>query len=124
MPLMTFEAFRRATAPPHLVKGKNMQSNGHVSAGEVGMPITAPADGSEEAETPTVDLAGWAVGEIEYPFAEVKRQIDERIFAAIDAFVRERFPIMVTTPKEAIAFLVREGLITAEQARTDLEEDE
>jgi hypothetical protein len=86
----------------------------------MGMPIDPPA--GEEAQAPAVDLAAWASGEIEYPFAEVQRKIDDLVLAEVDTFIKKRFPLMVTNPKEAIAFLVQEGLIAEADVRTDLED--
>jgi hypothetical protein len=95
--------------------------NGHTSANEMGMAIEPPAD-NEEA--PAVDLAAWAAGEVEYPFAEVQRAIDDYILRKVDKWVRDRFPLMVTTPREAVRFLVQERLIAKEDARDDVDEDE
>jgi hypothetical protein len=101
-----------------------MSTNGHASAAEAGMQIAAPAGGAKDAEPPAVDLAAWGRGEeTGYTFDEVKQAISDYILAEIDEWVKTRF-VMATDPAEAVRFLIEEGLITAEEARTDLEEDE
>ena len=61
---------------------------------------------------------------MEYPFEQVQRACDELILQEVDAFVKRRFPIMVTNPREAVAFLVKEGLIAKDDAREDMDDDE
>jgi hypothetical protein len=102
-----------------------MQPNGHVRAtGKAGKQIAARAGGAKEAEPPAIDLAAWGRGEAKaYTFDEVQRAIDDYILAEIDEWVKTRF-VMATDPAEAVRFLIEEGIIDAEEARTDLDEDE
>jgi hypothetical protein len=102
-----------------------MQTNGHASASlgdEPGMSTEPPVDSEGATQAAAVDLAAWASGAAEFPFTDVQRAIDEYMLQAVDDFVKERFPIMPTNPREAVRFLVRENLIAADEAREDVED--
>jgi hypothetical protein len=82
---------------------------------------TAGAGDNADAPAPgaAVDLAAWGRGDREYPFDEVRLAIDERIIREIERIVDSRF-VSLRTRRDAVEWLVKEGLIEAAEARTDV----
>jgi hypothetical protein len=75
-------------------------------------------DAPAKADT-AVDLAAWGRGEREYPFDEVRLAIDERIIREIERIVDSRF-VSLQSRRDAVEWLIKEGLIEAAEARTDV----
>jgi hypothetical protein len=75
----------------------------------------APAPAPETA----VDLAGWGRGERDYSLDQVRLAIDERIIREIERIVDSRF-VRLRTRRDAVEWLIKERLIEAADARTDV----
>jgi hypothetical protein len=98
-----------------------------------GVPLAIAEDNGAEAPTPTklsaldgagrrkstIDLAAWARGERNHLFIEVAMAIDDLVMAEILQLADARLA-GVTSPRGALEFLLSEGIIDAEDARTDL----
>jgi hypothetical protein len=65
-----------------------------------------------------VDLAAWARGR-EYPFGEVQKAIDDYAVIEIQKMIDARFS-GITDRRKAVQFLIAEGIIDADEARTDV----
>lgn len=64
--------------------------------------------GKEAAAAGGVDLGAWAAGQREYLFGEIQKTI------------RKTYNKQVTERRDAVSFLVEQGVLTAAQARTDV----
>jgi hypothetical protein len=65
-----------------------------------------PAPGSDS--NTGVDLAAWARGQTDYIFSEVAKEL------------RSKYNVRLTERRDAVDFLVAEGVITAKEARRDV----
>jgi hypothetical protein len=95
------------------------QQNGHTADAEqipAGVPVAGDAP---KLPGVRVDLARWGRGEIEYPFSEVQKAIDDYAMAEIEKVIAARFDGIVDRAA-AVDFLVEEGIIKPEEARTDV----
>ena len=101
-----------------------MESNGEEVDGR-GLP-GEPLDTALQASAPRgavpatgVDLAAWGRGERDYIFAEVQKAIDDYVLGEIYKIVDARF-VSVKGRRDAVRFLVAEGIIAADEARDDV----
>jgi hypothetical protein len=60
-----------------------------------------------------------AIGDADYLFHEIQRGIDDRIWSQIEAYIAARV-VALSTPREALQYLIDEGVISSNQARGDL----
>jgi hypothetical protein len=99
-------------------KDNAMEANGQNvdGLGLLGEPIEAVLGAGKGAG---VDLAGWARGEKEYRFSDVQKAIDDYILGEIYKIVDARF-VSVKGRRDAVQFLIDEGIIDAGEARDDV----
>jgi hypothetical protein len=99
------------------------QTNGqsHVADDRpIGVPLRQGGDGPEAPKADTkVDLAAWGRGQKNYLFHEVQAAIDDLIFDRLYETLVARRGI-VRDPAGAVDWLVEEGIIQPEEARTDV----
>jgi hypothetical protein len=88
-----------------------------------GVPIEVTAGAGNSADAPApeaaVDLASWGRGERDYSLDQVRLAIDERIIREIERIVDSRF-VSLRTRRDAVEWLVQEGIIGADEAREDI----
>ena len=91
------------------------------TAGECGTetPATEPTPAQSRAPGVKVDLAAWGRGERDYLLYEIREAIDDRIFEELYELVAARRGI-VRDRRAAVEWLVEEGIISADEARTDV----
>lgn len=95
--------------------GQPHQIDGHV-ADMPGARLDADEDGA--ADLAAADLAAWGREEIDLDFVEVQRAMDAWAFARVKALARR--VTSIETPDEALRFLVDEGIVGEDEARTDI----
>jgi hypothetical protein len=95
-----------------------MDANGQKTDG-LGLPGEPPEVVRGAGASTGVDLAAWGRGEREYALSEVRVAIDEYILGEIDKIVDARF-VPVKGRRDAVQFLIDEGIIAADEARDDV----
>jgi hypothetical protein len=94
-------------------------ANGQSHEVTPGLPLgSGSGDTQAKAKVAVVDLAAWARGNSDLPFDQVQKAIDDYAEHEIEKTVA-RF-IGIDSPRDAVRFVVAEGIITADEARDDL----
>jgi hypothetical protein len=105
-------------APP--AEGNVHPANGERHEIAPGVPLDdGNPDGPAKAARAVDLLAAWGRGEREVLFTEVQQNIDHYALIEIQKMVDARFGGIVDR-RAAIQFLVAEGIIAADEARTDV----
>jgi hypothetical protein len=68
-----------------------------------------------------LDLAAWGRGEQNYAFDEVKKAIDDWTFDKVRSLADR--VVAIEDPRDALEYLIDEGVIDEDEARTDVEDD-
>jgi hypothetical protein len=94
-------------------------ANGQSHEVTLGLPLGSGSGDDPIKSKVAVDLAAWGRGERDYIFDEVRLAIDERIIREIERIVDSRF-VSLQTRRDAVEWLIKEGVIEAAQARADV----
>jgi hypothetical protein len=84
-----------------------------------GVPLGGGNDNTQaKTKVAVADLAAWARGNNDLPFDQVQKAIDDYAEGEIEKMAARLAGI--TNPREAVQFVVAEGIIGADEARDDL----